>query len=234
MAVQNARISQLEKTRLICAIEKTPRTMLTDLHFFEIFASLDNSEIDKTIPEVREISHRFPQFLQKIIIHRYFTYFSCLVAFGNVIAITVELATEYEHVRNSSNTYLGMVNMVTIPYYLFENCLTIWALGWKRFSYHTGNLFDLLVTTCLVIIQGVYLVLYGIPYWGQKTIIHGDISLWDIVRIINMLILIKLVRIITTQFKAMFVVTSTLYDLFRNLKAFAGLLLVSFFGQISL
>ena len=52
-------------------------------------------------------------------------------------------------------------------------------------------------------------------------------SLWDLVRVINMLILIKLLRVITTQFKAMYIVTSTIYDLIRNLKAFAGLLAVS-------
>lgn len=57
----------------------------------------------------------------------------------------------------------------------------------------------------------------------------GNVSMWDVVRVINMLILIKLVRIITTQSKAMFIVASTLYDLIRNLKAFAGLLFVSYY-----
>ena len=55
---------------------------------------------------------------------------------------------------------------------------------------------------------------------------QGSVSLWDLVRVINMLILIKLLRVITTQFKAMYIVTSTIYDLIRNLKAFAGLLAV--------
>ena len=56
---------------------------------------------------------------------------------------------------------------------------------------------------------------------------RGSVTLWDLVRIINMLILIKLLRVIMTQFKAMYIVTSTIYDLIRNLKAFAGLLAVS-------
>ena len=51
--------------------------------------------------------------------------------------------------------------------------------------------------------------------------------LWDLVRIINMLILIKLLALISTIFKAMFIVTNSIYDLFKNLKAFAGLLAVS-------
>ena len=54
-----------------------------------------------------------------------------------------------------------------------------------------------------------------------------SIKLWDLVRIINMLIMIKLLRTITTQYKAMFVVMTTITDLLKNLKAFAGLLVVS-------
>lgn len=55
----------------------------------------------------------------------------------------------------------------------------------------------------------------------------GSVNLWDLVRVINMLILIKLLRVITTQFKAMYIVASTIWDLIKNLKAFAGLLAVS-------
>ena len=41
-----------------------------------------------------------------------------------------------------------------------------------------------------------------------------------------MLILIKLLVLISTIFKAMFIVTNSIYDLVKNLKAFAGLLAV--------
>lgn len=224
----STKLNNRQKFVLLTAIDKCPRSMLSAEHFFAVFAALDKEKQQNPRPEIRTFNRRALKCLQKIFAHRLFTLFGCLIALLNVVTITIELATEYEKVRNSSNSYLGIVNMVTIPFYLIEQCLRIWALGWKLYSYDKGNLFDGFITCSLVVVQGIYLAVYGIPYWGKEQVeIKGNVSLWDLVRVINMMILIKLVRIITTQFKAMFVVASTLYDLIRNLKAFAGLLFVS-------
>ncbi|KAF5890160.1 two pore calcium channel protein 2, partial [Clarias magur] len=54
----------------------------------------------------------------------------------------------------------------------------------------------------------------------------GDISLWELVRLINMLIVFRFLRIIP-EIKLMALVASTLVDLVKNLRAFAGILLLN-------
>ncbi len=66
---------------------------------------------------------------------------------------------EADHVKNNT------VNLVTIPilpfpqicnlvfvtYFCIEQVLKMWALGWKRFSWDRGNLFDAVITILLLV-----------------------------------------------------------------------------------
>lgn len=113
--------------------------MLAAEHFFHIFTALDEQKQEPQIPEIRTIHNKVIRFIQKIFAHRYFVYFGGMVALLNVVTITAELATEYDKVRNTSKTYLAIVDMITIPFYLLEQCLRIWALGWKRYSFDSGQ-----------------------------------------------------------------------------------------------
>ena len=61
--------------------------------------------------------------------------------------------------------HAGVVNLAIIPFYLLEQILKIWAFGWRRYFWKKTNLFDALITLCLVIVQIIYLALFGVPYW---------------------------------------------------------------------
>ena len=41
--------------------------------------------------------------------------------------------------------------MAFVVYYLLEQSFKLWALGWKRYSFEKGNLFDGFITIILVV-----------------------------------------------------------------------------------
>lgn len=47
--------------------------------------------------------------------------------------------------------YFQLINLVFIVYYLMEQSLKLAALGWRRYIYNRGNIFDGLVTVVLVV-----------------------------------------------------------------------------------
>ncbi len=63
----------------------------------------------------------------------------------------MELALEYDHIQKSTHTTLAMLNLVFVLYYLFEQVLKLWALGWARYKYDRPNVFDGIVTVLLVV-----------------------------------------------------------------------------------
>ena len=54
------------------------------------------------------------------------------------------------------------------------------------------------------------------------------ISLWDCARIVNMLVLLRLLRIIP-NFRPMALVTSVLLDIIKSLKSFAGIIIIIYY-----
>ncbi|KAK2151678.1 hypothetical protein LSH36_355g04013 [Paralvinella palmiformis] len=184
----------------------------------------------KQDPEIPQKCHRFAQFIQRVVLHRYFNYVGCLVAAINMLCITIELGLEYDHIRRSRNTYLGMLNLLFVLYFCVEQSLKIWAMGWRLYTWATGNVVDGLITIMLLLTQGIYLAFYGIPFLGKDIVSHKALTLWDLVRIINILIMVRLLRMIISLIKAMSIVCGTLFDLVKNLRAFAGILVVIFYS----
>ncbi|XP_075282371.1 two pore channel protein 2 isoform X4 [Opisthocomus hoazin] len=70
---------------------------------------------------------------------------------------------------------------------------------------------------------------YGFPHPGWRPEFMGLLSLWDMVRLVNMLIVFRFLRIIPNM-KFMALVVTTLLDLVKNLRAFAGILVVVFYA----
>ncbi|KAI2662218.1 Two pore calcium channel protein 2 [Labeo rohita] len=75
-------------------------------------------------------------------------------------------------------------------------------------------------------IQIAIFITYRIPYKEVDPITQRWMTLWEMVRLVNMLIVFRFLRIIP-EIKLMAVVASTLVDLVKNLRAFAGILLSS-------
>lgn len=77
-------------------------------------------------------------------------------------------------------------------------------------------------------IQIAILITYSIPNKDVDPVPGRVMPLWEMVRLVNMLIVFRFLRIIP-EIKLMAVVASTLVDLVKNLRAFAGILLVVYY-----
>ncbi|XP_037608085.1 two pore calcium channel protein 2 [Sebastes umbrosus] len=195
--------------------------------FRKIFDELDKDRI-KEHPPLPQYNSPVLQRLQVVFSHYYLTILGNAVALANVICIcTVLVLNSEKSTTERDNFIIEIINLCFILYYLFEMCVKIFAFGWKGYLSYRNNIFDGFLTILLLILQITIYITYRLPYsqWDPS---HGVISLWEMVRLINMLIVFRFLRIIP-DIKLMALVASTLLDLVKNLRAFAGILLVVYY-----
>lgn len=196
--------------------------------FQACFEAMETDPPQKQKPELRWFQNVWVRRLQKCVAHRVFGYFGNLVATANVIVIAAELSLEYDKSLGGNTSNLNIVNFVFVVYYFVEQVVKFVAFGWRRYVYEYWNIFDGVITVILVITEFFVVGYYGFPLSGTKQV-HDTPVVWNFVRIINILILFRLLRIIP-NIKAMTIVAATLVDLVRNLKAFAGILIVIYYS----
>ncbi|XP_048342425.1 two pore channel protein 2 isoform X2 [Sphaerodactylus townsendi] len=191
-----------------------------------------NSHCKKAIiehPPTPYYESPFLQRIQSVFGHCYFEYLGNAVALANIISVCVVLVIDVEKppaVRD--DFFLGVINCFFILCYLLEMLLKILALGLKRYLSYTRNIFDGVLTVVLMVLEVSTFAVYGFPHPGWRPEMQGLWSLWDMVRLANMLIVFRFLRIIANM-EFMSVVASTLIDLVKNLRAFAGILVVIFY-----
>uniref|UniRef100_A0A668AHI9 Two pore channel protein 2 n=1 Tax=Myripristis murdjan TaxID=586833 RepID=A0A668AHI9_9TELE len=167
------------------------------------------------------------QKLQRIFGHYYFTIVGNAVALVNVMCIcTVLVLNSDKSIAEKDDYYMEVINCCFIFYYLLEMSLKIFAFGWRGYLSYRNNVFDGLLTILLLALQIIVFATYRFPYSQRDP--HGLLSLWELVRLINMLIVFRFLRIIP-DIKLMTLVASTLLDLVKNLRAFAGVLVVVYY-----
>ncbi|XP_006861108.1 PREDICTED: two pore calcium channel protein 2 [Chrysochloris asiatica] len=191
------------------------------------------NEVDKRVikehpprPEYRSPFLRSAQFLFG---HYYFDYLGTLIALGNLVSICVFLVLDSDLVPDDRDDFLlGILNAVFILYYQVEMLLKIFALGLWGYLSHLSNLFDGFLTLVLLGLEIATLSVYRFPHSGWKPHTVGPMSLWNMTRLVNILIVFRFLRIIP-NIKMMAVVANTLLDLVRNMRAFAGILVVVYY-----
>ncbi|XP_074951085.1 two pore channel protein 2 [Phalacrocorax aristotelis] len=203
---------------------------LSAAQFQKLFEELDKDAIKQHPPSPEYQSH-FMQKIQFVFGHRYFGYLGNVVALANIISICVVLVmdADKEPSEIDDDFFLGAINCFFILYYLLEMLLKILAMGLKRYLSYPSNRFDGLLTIILLILEIATFAAYGFPHPGWRHVFMGLLSLWDMVRLVNMLIVFRFLRIIPNM-KFMALVVTTLLDLVKNLRAFAGILVVVFYA----
>ncbi|XP_031704627.1 two pore channel protein 2 [Anarrhichthys ocellatus] len=169
------------------------------------------------------------QRLQVVFSHYFLTILGNAVALANVMCICTVLVLNAEKSTAERDNYiLEIINLCFILYYLFEVCVKIFAFGWKGYLSYRNNIFDCVLTILLLVLQITIFVTYRLPYSQWDPSSQGIMSLWEMVRLINMLIVFRILRIIP-DIKLMALVASTVLDLMKNLRAFAGILIVVYY-----
>ncbi|XP_032082490.1 two pore calcium channel protein 2 isoform X1 [Thamnophis elegans] len=217
------------KEGIIRKLESCPPGGLSAIQFQTLFDELDKHKV-KERPPKPDYQSPFLQRVQFIFGHHYFGYLGNVVALANiscVCGIMVIDADKPPALRD--DFFLGVTNCFFILYYLLEILLKLVALGIKRYLSYPSNIFDGLLTLVLMVLEVSTFAVYGFPHPGWRPEMLGLLSLWDMVRLANMLIVFRFLRIIP-NITFMSLVASTLLDLVKNIRTFAGILVVAFYA----
>ncbi|XP_037755909.1 two pore calcium channel protein 2 isoform X4 [Chelonia mydas] len=217
------------KQAILRTVRSCPHGILSAALFQKLFDELDKDPV-KQHPPTPEYQSPFLQKVQFAFGHHFFGYLGNIVALANIVSICVILVMDADKQLSERDDYfLGAINCFFILYYLLEMLLKILAMGFKRYISYPSNRFDGFLTVILLVLEVSTFAVYGFPHPGWRPEIMGLLSLWDMVRLVNMLIVFRFLRIIPNM-KFMALVASTLLDLVKNLRAFAGLLVVVFYA----
>ncbi|GAA6230703.1 two pore calcium channel protein 2 [Lates japonicus] len=196
--------------------------------FQKIFDELDKDCI-KEHPPLPQYTSPVLQRLQVIFSHYYLTILGNAVALVNVMCIcTILVLNSEKSTAERDDFVLEIINFCFILYYLFEMCVKIFAFGWRGYLSYKNNIFDGFLTILLLALQIIIYAVHGLSYSRVDPSSHGVMSLWEMIRLVNMLIVFRFLRIIP-DIKLMALVASTLLDLVKNLRAFAGILVVVYY-----
>lgn len=202
--------------------------LLSADEFQKLFDTFDK-RVTKEHPPRPEYQSPFLRSAQFLFGHRYFDYLGNLMALGNLVTICVFLVLDADiRPEDRDDFVLGILNCVFILYYLLEMLLKVFALGLLGYLASPSNVFDGLLTIVLLVLEISTLAAYHFPHPGWKPEMLGLLSLWDMTRLANMLIVFRFLRIIPSM-KLMAVVASTILDLIKNMRAFGGILLVVYY-----
>ncbi|KAK7169778.1 hypothetical protein R3I94_000118 [Phoxinus phoxinus] len=215
---------------IIKAAQQFPDGFIDGEAFQRLFNELDK-DFMKEHPPKPEYSSPALQHIQYIYSHYYITVLGNVVALANVICVcTVLVLNSEKSASERSYFYMEIINCAFIMFYLIEMILKIVAHGWRGYLSFRNNIFDGFLTVLLLALQIAIFVTYKTPSDSEEVdpVPHRVMALWEMVRLVNMLIVFRFLRIIP-EIKLMAVVASTLVDLVKNLRAFAGILLVVYY-----
>ncbi|KAI7814083.1 two pore channel protein 2 [Triplophysa rosa] len=216
------------RAAIIKAAQQFPDGYINGEAFQNLFYELDKDFI-KEHPPKPQYSFSLLQHIQRIYNHYTITVLGNVVALVNVLCICTILVLDSEKSASERDYYyVEIINCVFILYYLIEMSMKILAFGWRGYLSYRNNIFDGFLTFLLLAIQIAIFITYKIPDTKVDPESQRMLSLWEMVRLINMLIVFRFLRIIP-EIKLMAVVASTLVDLVKNLRAFAGILLVVYY-----
>ncbi|ELK24238.1 Two pore calcium channel protein 2 [Myotis davidii] len=226
--LQKVQVDSTHKQAIMEKVRSHGDGLLSADEFQKLFNELDKS-LMKEHPPRPEYQSPFLRVAQFLFGHRYFDYLGNVIVLANLVSICVFLVHDAGvQPQDRDDFMLGILNCVFILYYLAEMLLKVFALGLSGYLSYPSNVFDGLLTAILLVLEISTLAVYRFPHPGWKPELRGLLSLWDMVRLVNMLIVFRFLRIIPSM-KLMAVVASTILGLIRNMRAFGGILVVVYY-----
>ena len=167
------------------------------------------------------------QWLQYFIRHRFFRYFSYLVNLVSVILITIELQIAYEDTLNRIDSRLAYYNLFFAIYFAIELVLKLIGCGFREYFRSYSNIYECLITVTVLLLQVISIVLYSSPLKVREPL-SDSTSFHVLIRLINILILLRLLRIMV-QVESLFQLTKFIVNLLKNLCGFFGVIVIVYY-----
>ena len=159
--------------------------------------------------------------IQFVARHRYFRWFTHIVTLLNLLLVTIEL--QRRDIQDE-DSLLAIYNFCFVLYYTAEQVFRIVFLGYREYFSSLGNLYDLVITVVLILLQLLTTAMFHSPF--EKHSIHGGLD--ALVRLMNIFIVLRLLRVIP-HIRRLWVLTNTVVALVKNLRGFAGIIVVVYY-----
>ena len=165
------------------------------------------------------------ELLQRLVRHNAFQYFTICVTLIHVIILTIEMEIDYYNVVRHTNSPLAVINFIFFFYYFFEQVAKMVGLGVRIYFRQFSHIFEGVVTLAIVVTEIAILCKYGHPF-HRSTAEPGSYA--TLIRVMNLFIVFRMLRIIP-QFKSVSFVFWTMIEIIKNLRAFAGIIIVIYY-----
>nr|XP_031546878.1 two pore calcium channel protein 2 isoform X4 [Vicugna pacos] len=220
--LQKVQLDSDHKQAIMEKVRSHGGDLLSADEFQKLFDEFDKRVI-KEPPLRPEYRSPFLRSAQFVFSHRYFDYLGNFMALGNLVTICVFLVLDADVPPEDRDDFvLGILNFVFILYYLLELLLKVLALGLRGYLAHPSNVFDGLLTVVLLVLEISTLAVYRFPHPGWKPEMLGLLSLWDMTRLVNMLLVFRFLRIIPSMKVVYYVFAIVGISLFRGVVVAPG------------
>ena len=227
--LQKARIPQKQIPQMYTKLETMTSSQCLNWQQFKDVFDLVSKEPTKVRRERLPFygHYRWLQWIQLVIRHNFFSYFTYILSIVNVLLITIELQISYENALERSDSRLAYYNLVFVFYYILEQILKLIGYGFKGYFKSFGNVYEGSLTIILVVIEILIIACSRgalASHRSQSEIFHYDTA----IRIMNIVIVLRLLRIVA-HIQRLRILISIIIDLFRNLSGFAGLMVIIYY-----
>lgn len=196
--------------------------------FKEVFDLYSKGSVKDGTEEIIEYYSKIKiiEWMQRLVRHPMFQYLSILMTLVHVAFLTVEMDIDYELVVKRIDSPLAIANFIFFFYYSFEQLLKIFGLGKRGYFLSFANVFEGFVTLLIVIFELVILSMFHLPF--GKGIDREPGRYYTFIQLMNLFIVVRLLRIIP-QFKSVSIAFGSMLEILKNLRAFAGIIIVIYY-----
>ncbi len=224
--LQRAKINAQQVPLMYQKLETMGSEYITWKQFCEVFDLVAKEPRRRAEVEQLNYNNYTLKFIQYIIRHRFFSYFTYGASVVHVILVTAELQFQYTYSLTDTRSRLAHYNFFFTVYYVTEQILKLVFLGRREYFFSLGNLYEGVMTLALFILELLSLSLTHSPFGARS---NFDPKTYDVlIRTMNIFIVLRLLRLIP-QIKSLKMLTLTILDLVKNLRGFLGIIVVVYY-----
>eukprot|EP00731_Ephydatia_muelleri_P024659 Em0016g930a len=224
--IRNTNIPSSKLPLLYSQLEPLPSTLLSWKEFRGVFDVVMQGPLMKRKRERPRSQQRVMRWLQNMVQHKLFAYFTTLVAFCNVLLIVVEISIDPSQLENALSR-LAYYNLIFACWYVAEHLIRLVGYGLKEYFRSWTNLYSGVLSVAIFVMELLILFLYSTPFGSGLGLVSAH-TFSIMVRVLTVLVVLRPLTIVS-YVPALSQITTMLLDLLKNLRGFIGILVVVYY-----